>query len=67
MANSVQFVAVSKLYGALAAISNVSFKVADGETVALLGLSGCGKATILRTIAGFEPPTKGTVRIAEKP
>ena len=64
MANSVQFVAVSKFYGAFAAISDVSFEVGDGETVALLGPSGCGKTTILRTIAGFETPTKGAVRIA---
>ena len=64
MANSVQFVSVSKRYGGFAAISDVSFEVADGETVALLGPSGCGKTTILRTIAGFETPTEGTVRIA---
>ena len=64
MANSLEFQAVTKRFGAVAAIDGVSFDIEHGETVALLGPSGCGKTTILRVIAGFETPDSGTVRIA---
>jgi iron(III) transport system ATP-binding protein len=46
-----------------AAVSDVDFKVGEGEIVALLGPSGCGKTTILRCIAGFEQPTTGEIYI----
>jgi thiamine transport system ATP-binding protein len=42
-------------YGALAAVSEVDLRVADGEVLALLGPSGCGKSTLLRAVAGLEP------------
>jgi iron(III) transport system ATP-binding protein len=45
----------------LAAVSDVSFDVADGEFVTLLGPSGCGKTTTLRLIAGFLGPDAGTI------
>jgi ABC-type Fe3+/spermidine/putrescine transport system ATPase subunit len=64
MENSLEFHAVTKRFGTVAAIDGVSFDIAHGETVALLGPSGCGKTTILRVIAGFERPDDGTVRIA---
>jgi ABC-type Fe3+/spermidine/putrescine transport system ATPase subunit len=64
MENSLEFQAVTKTFGNVAAIDGVSFDIAHGETVALLGPSGCGKTTILRVIAGFETPDAGSVRIA---
>jgi putative spermidine/putrescine transport system ATP-binding protein/putrescine transport system ATP-binding protein len=64
MENSLEFQAVTKTFGSVAAIDGVSFDIAHGEIVALLGPSGCGKTTILRVIAGFETPDAGSVRIA---
>lgn len=54
---------VSKNFGALAVVDNVSFDVADGEFVAIVGPSGCGKSTLLNIIAGFERTYRGTVAI----
>ena len=52
---------VSKLYDGQAALSSVSFAIADGEHTALLGLSGCGKSTALRLLAGLDTPCAGEV------
>jgi putative spermidine/putrescine transport system ATP-binding protein len=57
---------VSKHYGDIAAVSDVTLEVADGEFVVLLGPSGCGKTTTLRVVAGFAEPTSGTVRLGER-
>jgi putative spermidine/putrescine transport system ATP-binding protein len=54
---------VTKYFGDLAAVRDVSLAVAKGELVTLLGPSGCGKTTILRIIAGFVRPNSGTVHI----
>lgn len=43
------------------ALHEVSFSIAEGEFFTLLGPSGCGKTTLLRLIAGFEPPTGGAL------
>jgi putative spermidine/putrescine transport system ATP-binding protein/putrescine transport system ATP-binding protein len=64
MANTVEFQGVSKRFGEVRAIDDISFSIASGEIVALLGPSGCGKTTILRSIAGFEQPDAGSIRIA---
>jgi len=52
---------LSKRYGDLVALKNVSFDVKDGEFVCIIGPSGCGKTTLLRIVAGLTPPTSGCV------
>jgi len=52
---------LSKRYGGLTAVDDVSLEVAPGEFVTLLGPSGCGKTTLLKTIAGFLDPSAGDV------
>jgi len=64
---AVSFQSVSRHYGAVKAVDNVSFDILDGEFFAMLGPSGSGKTTCLRLIAGFEQPTEGTVAIHGKP
>jgi len=59
----VVFERVSKRYGEVTAVDDVSFTVAPGELVTLLGPSGCGKTTTLRMVAGLEPVTQGRVLI----
>ena len=50
-----------KTFGDFVAVQNSSFAIADGEFFCLLGLSGCGKTTTLRMIAGLELPTSGHI------
>jgi ABC-type Fe3+/spermidine/putrescine transport system ATPase subunit len=54
---------LTKNYGNFTAVNDLSLTVADGEMVALLGESGCGKTTTLRMIAGFTEVNGGTVTI----
>jgi ABC-2 type transport system ATP-binding protein len=54
---------ITKYYGDRAAVSNVSFTIAEGEVVGLLGLNGAGKTTILKTLSGLLVPTSGRVVI----
>jgi ABC-2 type transport system ATP-binding protein len=53
-----------KRYGPRAAVRGVSFAIEEGEVIGLLGPNGSGKSTILRVLAGYLPPSAGTVRIA---
>ena len=54
---------IGKSYGAFEAVSDFSLELQKGEFVSLLGPSGCGKTTTLRMIAGFMPPTSGTIEL----
>ena len=54
---------VTKSFGDVVAVDNVSLAIEQGEFFALLGPSGCGKTTMLRMLAGFEHPTSGDVLI----
>jgi ABC-type sugar transport system ATPase subunit len=59
-----RLVGVTKRFGQRTVVDNVSLDVAEGETVALLGASGCGKTTTLRLVAGLEEPDSGEILIA---
>jgi len=63
-APDIEFLAVSKAFGPVRAVDEVSFAIAKGSFHSFLGPSGCGKTTSLRLIAGFEQPSAGEVRIA---
>ena len=63
MTTAVSFQGVSRLFGAVRAVDNVSIDIAQGEFFAMLGPSGSGKTTCLRLIAGFEQPTSGHIAI----
>ena len=52
---------VTKRFGALTAVNDVSFSVKKGEFFSLLGPSGCGKTTLLRMLGGFEKPDSGRI------
>ncbi len=59
----VALVNVTKKFGNLVAVNNVSFDVPKGSFFSILGPSGSGKTTLLRMIAGFETPTSGDIYI----
>jgi putative spermidine/putrescine transport system ATP-binding protein len=63
MTPAVSFQHVSRHFGAVKAVDDVSLDIAEGEFFALLGPSGSGKTTCLRLIAGFEQPTAGHIEI----
>ncbi|MBR0660622.1 ABC transporter ATP-binding protein [Roseomonas oryzicola] len=61
--SSIHLHSVSKHYGAVAAVDDVSLDVAQGEFVTILGPSGSGKTTILTMIAGLNHPSGGSIHI----
>src|SRR4029453_15773701 len=54
---------LTKTFGEVVAVNDVSLRVEDGEFLVLLGPSGCGKSTIPRLIAGLEDATAGEIAI----
>ena len=54
--------ALTVSYGATRVLDRVSLDVGRGEMIALLGSSGCGKTTLLRSIAGFVLPESGAIK-----
>ncbi len=57
---------ISKSFGQIEAVKDVSLTIADGEFLVLLGPTGAGKTTMLRLIAGLEKPDAGSIYIAEQ-
>src|SRR5256885_10281649 len=56
---------LTKHYGTLVALDNVSLKIGSGEVFGLLGPNGAGKSTILKIMVGILRPTTGTIRLGE--
>ena len=54
---------LTKLYGSLVAVDDLSFAVAPGEVLGLVGPNGAGKTTTLRSLVGIVQPSRGTIRI----
>lgn len=57
---------LTKKYGELAAVDDLTLTIPAGSFFALLGASGCGKTTTLRMVAGLEDPTSGTISIGDR-
>lgn len=55
---------LTKAFGAIKAVDDVSFKVAKGEVLGFLGPNGAGKSTTMKMITGFLPPSSGTATVA---
>ncbi len=66
MAAPVTFQSVTKRFGDVAAVDDVTFEIHEGELFFLLGPSGCGKSTALRTVAGFYQPDEGEILFGDR-
>jgi putative spermidine/putrescine transport system ATP-binding protein len=64
MTAAIEFRAVSRVYGEVRAVDDVSFAIEPGEFFAMLGPSGSGKTSCLRLVAGFDAPDRGQVLLA---
>jgi spermidine/putrescine transport system ATP-binding protein len=66
MRGAVSVQGLSKAFGEVQAVQDVSLDVKPGEFLTLLGPSGCGKTSLLRLIAGFEEPDSGAILISDR-
>lgn len=66
MSSSVSIKNVTKKFGEVKAVNNASIEIKKGEFFTLLGSSGCGKTTLLRTIAGFYTQEEGSIYFGEQ-
>ncbi len=62
----VRYECVTKTFGSVVALSELTLTIPNGTFLALLGPSGCGKTTALRILAGLDTPTNGRVFIGER-
>jgi iron(III) transport system ATP-binding protein len=63
---SVELRSLTKRYGDVAVVDDISLAIEHGHLVCLLGPSGCGKTTTLRLIAGFVEPSAGEIRVGDR-
>ena len=63
MNESIKVENITKLYGNIRAVDNVSFSAKKGEIIALLGPNGAGKSTLMNMITGFLAPTDGKIYV----
>jgi iron(III) transport system ATP-binding protein len=63
---SVELHKLTKRFGSLAVVDDVSLRIDHGQLVCLLGPSGCGKTTTLRLLAGFLEPTDGEIHVGDR-
>lgn len=64
---SIELQQLSKQFGDVSVIRDLSLDIKDGEFIVVVGPSGCGKSTVLRLIAGLESPTKGQIKMNGSP
>ena len=63
MSQAIKIKSLTKSFGAIHAVRNVSFNVSHGEVLGFLGPNGAGKSTTMKMITGFLEPTSGTVEV----
>jgi multiple sugar transport system ATP-binding protein len=66
MATAITIKNLSKRFGDVVAVNNISLTIEPGSFLTLLGPSGCGKTTLLRCIAGLEDPDEGDIYVGDK-
>src|ERR1700712_4033575 len=60
---ALQFSGITKAYGPTRAVGGLTFRVAAGEVIGLVGANGAGKSTLMRIVAGVTMPDRGTLEI----